>query len=231
VSVRGPEGERPSFATLSHSAKTSGPSYVVYTGRSMNPTLRQSDLIEVVSDASRSLRIGDVILFESPDDGECVVHRITHISSQGIGTRGDNNSEKDPYALRPGDVMGRVVAAWLGQRRRQIAGGWVGRVASYLARRQLAIDRRAQRLTRWLSGVLSHRGMWPAAIADRLKPRVVVFRTEQAECWRVLMGSIVVGRYDFCRRQWRIRWPYRPFVDESSLPGPREGSGSMVHGV
>jgi signal peptidase I len=85
--------------------------HVVYTGPSMNPTLRQPDLLIVVPYADRPVRPGDVIYCRSPEDGREVVHRVVCVVPDGIRTRGDNNPIDDPYLLQVADVAGRVVAA------------------------------------------------------------------------------------------------------------------------
>jgi hypothetical protein len=194
--------------------------YLTYAGSSMNPTLRRPDLLEVAPYAGKPVRVGDVILFSPPDYGGDVVHRVSRIAPQGIRTRGDNNDKEDPYVLVPGDVMGQVVAAWRGQKRRAIAGGRVGRVTGHWARWQLAADRSAERLFSPLRGILVRWGALRLLIPAHLRPRVVVFGAGQSKSWQVLTGSTVVGRYDFARRQWCVKWPFRPFVDESSLPEP-----------
>ena len=194
--------------------------YLSYAGSSMNPTLRRPDLLEVASYADKPVRVGDVILFSSPDYGGVVVHRVSRIGPQGIRTRGDNNDNEDLCVLAPGDVLGQVLAAWRGRKRRLIAGGRVGQVTGHCARWQLAADRLAERLLSPLGGILVRWGVLRLLIPARLKPRVVVFGAGQSRSWQVLTGSTVAGRYDFARRQWCVKWPFRPFVDESSLPEP-----------
>ena len=78
-----------------------------YTGPSMNPTLREPELMEVVPYGKRAVRCGDVILFRSPGGGQSVVHRVTRVTPDGIRTRGDNNRSEDAYSLQPAHIIGR----------------------------------------------------------------------------------------------------------------------------
>jgi len=98
-------------------------SYIVYTGPSMNPVLREPDLLEVKPYDGRQINRGDVIYFLSPINKRGVVHRVIRISPEGIETRGDNNGQADPYLLKPGEVIGQVVRAQRGSHRRRIYGG------------------------------------------------------------------------------------------------------------
>ena len=197
-------------------------SYITYTGSSMNPTLRRPDLLEVAPYAGRPIRVGDVVLFESPDTHDYVVHRVVRMTPQGIRTRGDNSENDDPYTLGPGNVLGRVAWAWRGQHRRTIAGGRLGRAVGYWAGWQLAIDRMGDRLLYPLTGLLARRGALRFLMPAGLTPRVVVFETDGSESWRILFGATVIGQYDFRLNRWCVKWPFRPLVDESSLPRPNQ---------
>ena len=105
--------------------------FIVYIGSSMNPTLRESELMEIVPYDNRPLRVGDVVLFLLSTDDQFVVHRIIRISPAGISTRGDNNTKEDAFLLQPSDIKGQAVAVWRGQKRREIAGGLQGQWISY----------------------------------------------------------------------------------------------------
>jgi len=222
VSISGEESNLFSGSALKspEAAWADGVWYLTYAGSSMNPTLRRPDVIEVSLYLGRSVPVGDVVLFRSPDNQEYVVHRVIRITEQGMRTRGDNSENEDPFVLAPGDVTGQVIAAWRGQTRRAIAGGRVGQVTGHWARWQLAADRSAERLFSPLGGIFVRWRALRFLVPARLKPRVVVFEAGQSRSWQVLTGSTVVGRYDFARRQWCVKWPFRPFVDESSLPEP-----------
>lgn len=192
--------------------------YATYTGPSMNPTLREPELVEVVPYVDRIARPGDVVLFRSPDGGRPVVHRVTRITEDGIHTRGDNNSFEDVYTLQPSHIRGRVIAAWRGGRCRPIPGGWVGRMHRRVGRGRAMLDRCLSPLLRPVYRTLARCGVVRALIPARPKPRVVAFHTKRGLLTRVLIGARVVGRYDAVQQRWHIDPPFRLWVDESKLP-------------
>ncbi len=100
--------------------------HCAYAGSSMSPTLCEGDLLEIVPRGERPVRTGDVILFLPPGGDQPVVHRVVRLTSQGIRTRGDSGTADDPWLLQPADILGQVVAAWRGERRRKIRGQRVG---------------------------------------------------------------------------------------------------------
>ena len=104
--------------------------FAAYVGPSMNPTLREPEMMEIVPYDNRPLRVGDVVFFLSPQKNQPVVHRIARLTTAGISTRGDNNTQEDTFLLQPKDIKGQVVAVWRGQKRREIAGGLQGRWSS-----------------------------------------------------------------------------------------------------
>jgi hypothetical protein len=196
-------------------------SFVVYTGPSMNPTLRQGDLLTVVPYEGRAVQRGDVIYFDPPGRERAVVHRVVRVtSSQGIRTRGDNNSTDDPYLLQASDIIGQVVAAQRGQRRRQIAGGWRGVLVRYGARLWRVAHRGVSPLLHGVYRTLAGTGRFRRLLPAGLRPRVFAFQARQQTFLKLLMGRRVVGQYDTRQEQWRIRRPFCLFVDEATLPCP-----------
>ena len=97
-----------------------------HAGPSMNPTLNAQDLLEIRPYYKNKPGTGDVVLYRQPHTDCFIVHRIIHIGSKGIKTRGDNNSNVDSGFLQPGDIYGQVVAAQSGETRRKIANGLKG---------------------------------------------------------------------------------------------------------
>jgi hypothetical protein len=189
-----------------------------HTGRSMNPTLDETDLLEVVPAGDTPPVPGDVLLFRPAGWKEDVVHRATSVSAGGIRSRGDNCDERDPWILQAEDVSGRVVAAWRGRKRRSVAGGRRGLLTAALARVRRAL-RRAFFLPLRGFYLACSRGA-PAAflLPPGFRPKVVHFRTGGRALERVLIGRRVVGLYDEKRGQWHIRRPWRLFVDCDALP-------------
>jgi hypothetical protein len=196
--------------------------FAAYIGPSMNPTLREPEIMEIVPCGGGSLRAGDVVFFLPPGSERPVVHRVARVTAAGIFTRGDNNSREDEYLLRREDIQGLVVAAWRGRKRREIARGFRGRWNGRWLRLRRLMDRGVSPLLHPLYRSLSLRGRFARCLPPSFRPRVVVFRDHEQDRFRLLLGERVIGRYEERERQWRIQRPFRLLVDERTLPGRTE---------
>ncbi len=83
--------------------------YVIVSGKSMEPTLKNGDL--VVALERSSYRAGDVVAYRIPEGergaGALVIHRITGGSARaGYVLQGDNRSGKDLWRPQPRDIAG-----------------------------------------------------------------------------------------------------------------------------
>ena len=192
--------------------------FAAYVGPSMNPTLREPEIMEIMPYAGRPLRVGDVAFFLSPEADHPVVHRIVRVTPAGIYTRGDNNTRADTFLLQPEDIKGQVVAAWRGRKRRKIAGGLQGRWTSRRLRWRRILDRDVSPLLHPLYQALSRWGLIARLLPAPLQPRVVVFRAHGRDHFQLLLGQRIIGRYDDQRHQWQIQRPFQLFVDGRALP-------------
>ena len=158
--------------------------------------------------------------FLPPNNNGYIVHRIVSAGPEGFLTRGDNNNDIDPWVLNEKNICGRVVAAHQGNKRRKIAGGFIGRLAglSCLIRRKT--NRLAVKLLGPIYRALCTGGMLRWLIPVRLTPQVATFQSETNDSHKLLLGRRIIGSYDKSLLQWQIRRPYRLFVDENSLPTP-----------
>lgn len=191
--------------------------FAAYFGPSMNPTLREPEIIEVIPLVNNALRVGDVVYFRDTCTGQHVVHRVTRVMPAGISTRGDNNSSEDCFLLKPENIQGRVVAAWQGQKRRKIAGGLPGYWKMYWLRWRRLIDRHGSPLLHPVYRALSRRGGVSRILPSSFLPRILVFRIRGEERKLILLGGRVIGRYDKRTEQWWIKRPFRLLVDEKML--------------
>jgi SynChlorMet cassette protein ScmC len=192
--------------------------FVVYTGPSMNPTLVEPDMLEVMPYAGRSPRVGDVVYFVPGTTGRGVVHRVVAVTPHGLRTRGDHNQADDTEPVLPAEVVGQVVMAHRGTRRRAIAGGWRGQVDRVAAHGH----RLAVQLGACIAGGL-YRAVAPWAagcLPCRLRPRMVRFAARGREFDKLLLAGHIIGHYDLLRRRWVIRFPFRLLVDAGQLPQP-----------
>jgi signal peptidase I len=85
--------------------------YLIVSGRSMEPTLHSGDL--VVATRQDTYRHGDVIAYHIPKNqagaGALVIHRIVGGSLRdGYVTRGDNRSHRDPWRPKRADIAGKM---------------------------------------------------------------------------------------------------------------------------
>lgn len=192
--------------------------FAAYVGPSMNPTLREPEIMEIMPYDGRPLRVGDVAFFLSPEADQPVVHRVVRVTPVGISTLGDNNAREDAFLLQPNSIKGQVVAAWRGQKRRKIVGGLKGRLISRWLRWRRVLDRGASPLLHPLYQALSRWGGVAWLVPVRFRPRVVVFRSPGGDQFHLLLGRRVIGRYDDCGRRWQIQRPFHLFVDGRALP-------------
>lgn len=88
-------------------ALASKSTYIVTTG-SMTPAIEPGDALFVRSTRPSSLQVGDVITFRVPDHSEIVTHRIYAIDDDGFQTKGDFNSDPDPWHVAADQVIGEV---------------------------------------------------------------------------------------------------------------------------
>ena len=86
------------------------PLLVVKSG-SMEPTLRVGDVIVIEPASPEDIKVGDVIVFWNPWYGNLVVHRVVHITEEGVYTRGDANAGIDPWSPVP---YRSIVGKWTG---------------------------------------------------------------------------------------------------------------------
>lgn len=192
--------------------------FAAYVGPSMNPSLREPEVMEIMPYGNRPIHAGDVVFFLPPERDQPVVHRVVRLTPAGISTRGDNNAREDAFLLQPENVQGQVVAARRGQRRRRIAGGLRGRLTNRWLRWQGRLDRGASPFLHPIYQTLSFRGWCAWLLPAALRPRVVVFHPQGRDQFQLLMGRRLIGRYDHNRHQWQIQRPFHLFVDGRALP-------------
>ena len=191
---------------------------VNYIGPSMNPIFKAGDRLHVISYNQEEIRVGDVIVFISPEDGSKVVHRIVSIDSDGIKTRGDNCDQLDPWLLRPDQILGRVVSGQRGNKQFRVFGGRMGELCGASIRALNAIDWRLSSSLRPFYNRLAKSGLIRRKLPNLMKTQVIFLNRGEATELQLLMGRRVIGRWLPKRRGWHIRRPYRLFVDEETLP-------------
>ncbi len=98
------------WALLLRPQALGGPAaYVIVSGKSMEPSLRNGDLVVALKKSSYS--VGDVVAYRIPEGeegaGALVIHRITGGSARaGYLLRGDNREGEDLWRPKPRDIAG-----------------------------------------------------------------------------------------------------------------------------
>ena len=188
-----------------------------HKGPSMNPTLKAGDRLMVAPYGDAPVRPGDVIVFRASGRKRHVTHRVVSVDVRGVRTKGDNNSKTDSWVLHPDEITGRVVSAHRGAKNIPIHGGRRGVLQAGSLRFIRQADSTVSRLSRPVYRRLAAAGIFRRALPLKTQPRVFCFTRPNGVEMQVLMGNRVIGR----RRPgepWRVRRPFRLFVDEASLP-------------
>lgn len=204
----------------------------MYSGPSMYPTFRPGDLLHASPCPSDDIRIGDVILIARPSDDRVVVHRVVGSAQRDLLiTRGDNNPQSDGQRIRRSAARSRITHVTRNGRRAKVRGGLMGLMAHFACRARrrsrVGLARLGQPLYRFLA----------ARVARRLSPfartKIVRYSRGEACCeLHLTLGSRRVGRLIPGEKQWRIEFPYRLLIDESSLPsGDYEPGRAMPTGL
>jgi signal peptidase len=190
---------------------------VVYTGPSMNPTLRAPDILSVVPYNERKIRCGDVIVFVPPGGNHRITHRVISVDKEGIKTRGDNNSNIDTFILKPDNIIGRVTYARRGNKLLRIYAGLPGQLYVIAVKTVRKIDMGISFLLHPIYHWLSKIGVFRWFVPLRLKPRIISFKRPPGVEHHLVMGRRIVGKRLPGKEKWYIKRPFRLFVDEKSL--------------
>jgi len=89
------------------------------TGISMNPVLKEGDIITYEEISPSAVKVGDIIVYRIPlltrklyNCPPIVAHRVVEIKDAAKGlhyrTKGDNSPASDPWSVRPCDLVGKV---------------------------------------------------------------------------------------------------------------------------
>jgi signal peptidase I len=199
-----------------------GSNTIVFTGSSMNPTLREGYLLTVTPFENEPIVKGDVIYFRRHGQ-MAVVHRVVEVTEEGVQTRGDNNSSNDPFLVQKNEIIGKVITAQKGRNVWKIHGGRRGCAVMQKNRLASSIFRRGAKLMAGPYRKLANRGVFPGILPQSFRPKVVSFKVnmylDQFKL-KLMVGDHEVGRYDHNNKIWQIRPPFRLFVDQSKLHRP-----------
>jgi signal peptidase I len=185
------------------------------SGNSMIPTLSEPMILE--TSRAEYYSQGDVVVFNDKNSNT-IVHRIVKLTKSGFITRGDNNLTDDEPIVQQ-DILGKVVAAYRGQKQYRVSEGKNGyRVHRYLQVRK-NILRYPQKILSFVYRILSGTDFFAKLLPGKYKPNIIQYQNGQSQ---VYIGKILAGRYDVRRQHWIILRPWRIFINEKSLPHPNQ---------
>jgi len=201
---------------------------ISYMGPSMNPTLKAGDVMHVAPYRGRGIRAGDVVVFHAPGDRK-VVHRVVSVGPSGVKTRGDNNLDLDRGLLTPDQIIGRVLSVRRKKREIVIHGGARGILRASVLHSVRVADPVVSRLLRPTYHRLARSRVFERLVSRWLKTRVVAFKRSDGTEMQIVFVRWVVGRRMPGQTLWRVRRPFRLFVDEALLVD--EAPGDFVDTV
>lgn len=187
-------------------------------GESMSPLFRPGDRILFDPCSIEELRRGDVIIFNAPGQEERVVHRVVSTGPTGIRTKGDANLSRDSWEIRQDDILGRAVSVERVGRTIPVAGGLAGHLAAHALGILQKLDHRSSWALHPVYHFLSRSGIARRFVPESMTPRIITLTRKNGEERQLLMGNKMIGRRLPGEKAWRIRRPFRLFVDERTLP-------------
>ncbi|MGB9595834.1 MAG: signal peptidase I [Candidatus Poribacteria bacterium] len=203
---------------------------IIYKGPSMNPTLKNLDLLIVVPYGNKRARRGDVITYKAPNREISVTHRIISVDDKGIKTLGDNNDYPDDYILQYEDIIGRVEYAKRKNRKIKIYGGTAGHIYAKIIRTirwSKKTIMRILRLSRPIYNFFHRSGHLAKFVPKKAKLRTIYYKREDSFEIQLFIGNLYVGRFNNKYADWNIKLPFRLFIKEKDLMEIKEKFLSM----
>ncbi len=184
-----------------------------YNGSSMQPTLQPGDRLNIMPCSDADLRVGDVVVFVR-GDSQKIVHRVVEKHRKGVRTRGDNNSQIDPEIPVISDIFGRVISVKRQDCIISVQGGINGRITGFLLRTKRSFNAALSKSLHAFYHRLSKSGVFTRLLSIR----IISFKRENGIENQLLWHQKVIGRHISGEREWKIKRPFRLFVDVENLP-------------
>jgi len=182
------------------------------TGISMFPTLRVGDSLNVIAYGNRKIYPGDVVLFRGY--GHDVVHRVIAVNPDGIITQGDNNAGPDEPILSE-SIIGCVISIRRGNRTLKIHGGKRGLLIAKFLRIKKAFSLKISRMLHPIYHALADSSIFRIM---RFETQILCFERPEGTEMQLLLCKRVIAKRHAGSNEWKIRRPFRLFIDETSLP-------------
>lgn len=183
---------------------------IVYQGSSMSSIFQDMDVLYYVP--NKRVRPGDVVVIKIPEYKYKIIHRVLSVGEKGIRTIGDNNPHPDSWLLSPDQILGSIAYGYRGRRRFRVLGGQVGLAKMY----QVRLKRLIIEIAYPVLSLLYHSFHISSLVIFFLRPRKVAFKRPDGTELHLLARGRVIGR-QLPGQKWKIKSPFRFFLDESSL--------------
>ena len=193
--------------------------HYIYRGTSMNPTFHEPEMLTVMPyRGDYKPAKGDIICYYADGKTEHIVHRIISTKNGKIRTRGDNSNVPDEYIVTGEKITGRVVAARKNSISRVVYNGTAGILEMRLNRVLRSVNRLLTKLLQRTYHAMANSGVFRVLKPPGMYFRVVVFTRLGFKSPKLILKSRTIGNYDFRIGKWKIKRPYRLFVNEKKLP-------------
>jgi signal peptidase I len=184
----------------------------------MKPIFRDGDALTVEPYGGRKGRVGDIVVFMDPENNQKIIHRIVSIRREGIRTQGDHSTQLDPWILKPGEIIGKVVSAWRGDRKVRVVNGLAGHIQALAFRTCVKMDDRVSSLLHPSYRWLSRKGLVRRLMGGNSRIRILSLQKPEGVEYQLLFRNHPIGRRRAGAPTWEIKRPYRLLIDESTLP-------------
>lgn len=177
----------------------------------MKPTIMPGDKIETREVGFNELRPGDIIVYNSPENIRLnIIHRITGSDTNGLITRGDNNSHFDPYRVRPEHHPLKVVAIERGSRHLLIGKHGMFWHHFRLLQKKMKFLKHKYLFPVYIS-VADSRIFYP--LGTLLKTEVRKFKRPKGIEYQLFIGKKRIGILHPGKEKWHIIFPWRLFIE------------------
>jgi len=184
----------------------------------MFPTLKAGDALRVVSYKDRDIRVGDVVVFNSPYGRTPIVHRVVSVNNEGVRTKGDNKLAIDDFILQPSKIIGRVFSIKRGRKSVTIFGGISGRIYAMVIGTGKFFDTALCIALRPTYRRFAQTGTFRKMFSRYIRTRISCFKCGDDMEMQLHLGRRIIARRFPGTGRWHIQRPFRLFVDEHTLP-------------
>ena len=192
------------------------PKEIICNGPSMKPTLRPGDKINIKEVAFEELKRGDIIVYNNPENIRInIIHRIIGEDSDGLITRGDNNSNADPYRVRAEHRPLKVTAFERGSRRYPVSrhGMLVHKFRILQKKSKLLIPG----FLFSISAAIAESGIFHP-IGKLFKTEVCKFKRPGGTELQLFIGRRRIGFLRPNENKWYISFPWKLFIKAPEAP-------------